>query len=95
MSQTKIKSKLRNNYSIVLVLLVVFTVLEVATSYMTSSLKLPLLLTMAGVKACLVVLYFMHLRHDSRVFAIVFLVGALLITPLFLTMTLVLPTLQP
>ncbi len=95
MSEIKGTPKARNNYSIVLVLLVVFTVLEVATSYMTSSLKLPLLLTMAGVKACLVVLYFMHLRRDSRLFAIMFLIGALLITPLFLTMTLVLPTLQP
>ncbi len=95
MSQVKTPRKARNNYSIVLVLLVVFTVLEVATSYMTSSLKLPLLLTMAGVKACLVVLYFMHLRRDSRLFAIMFLVGALLITPLFLPMTLVLPLLQP
>ncbi len=95
MSEIKSTRKARNNYSIVLVLLVIFTVLEVATSYMTSSLKLPLLLTMAGVKACLVVLYFMHLRRDSRLFAIMFLIGALLITPLFLTMTLVLPTLQP
>ncbi len=96
MSELKTPPKARrNNYSIVLVLLVVFTVMEVATSYMTSSLKLPLLLTMAGVKACLVVLYFMHLRRDSRVFAIMFLVGALLIFPLFLTMTTVLPLLQP
>ncbi len=91
MSQSKITRKARSNYTVVLVLLVIFTILEVATSYMTSSLKLPLLLTMAGVKACLVVLYFMHLRRDSRLFAIVFLVGALLIFPLFLTMTLVLP----
>ncbi len=91
MSEVKINKKTRSNYNIVLVLLVVFTVLEVATSYMNSSLKLPLLLTMAGIKACLVVLYFMHLRHDSRLFAILFLIGALLIFPLFITMTLVLP----
>ncbi len=91
MSEVKITKKTRSNYNIVLILLVVFTVLEVATSYMNSSLKLPLLLIMAGIKACLVVLYFMHLRHDSRLFAIVFLIGALLIFPLFLTMTLVLP----
>ncbi len=93
MSEIKSTHKARNNYSIVLVLLVVFTVLEVATSYMTSSLKLPLLLTMAGVKACLVVLYFMHLRRDSRLFAIMFLIGAFLIFPFFLLMTTVLPLL--
>ncbi len=91
MSQVKTPRKTRSNYNIVLILLVVFTVLEVATSYMNSSLKLPLLLTMAGVKAVLVVLYFMHLRHDSRLFALMFLVAALLILPLFLTMTLVFP----
>jgi cytochrome c oxidase subunit 4 len=93
MPTIKTTQKTRSNYTIVLVLLVVFTVLEVATSFMTSSLKLPLLLTMAGIKASLVVLYFMHLRHDSRLFALMFLIGALIIIPLFLTMTLVLPLL--
>ena len=91
MTQTKLTRKPRSNYTIVLILLVVFTILEVATSYMNSSLKIPLLLIMAGVKASLVILYFMHLRRDSRLFAIMFLIGGLLIFPLFLTMTLVLP----
>ncbi len=93
MSQPKATHKLRSNYTVVLVLLVVFTVLEVATSYMNSPLKLPLLLTMAGVKASLVILYFMHLRRDSRLFAIMFLIGAFLIFPFFLLMTTVLPLL--
>ncbi len=89
MTETKAPEKRRSNYTTVLILLVVFTILEVATSYMQSSLKIPLLLTMAGVKAGLVVLYFMHLRHDSRLFALMFLIGGLLIIPMFLVMTLV------
>ena len=91
MTQPKVPSKRRSNYTTVLILLVVFTILEVATSYTQSSLKIPLLLTMAGVKAGLVILYFMHLLHDSRLFALMFLIGGLLIVPLFLVMTLVLP----
>ena len=91
MAQPKTPVKRRSNYTVVLILLVVFTILEVATSYMQSSLKIPLLLTMAGVKAGLVILYFMHLRHDSRLFALMFLIGGLLIIPMFLVMTLVLP----
>ena len=91
MAQPKVPSKRRSNYTTVLILLVVFTILEVATSYTQSSLKIPLLLTMAGVKAGLVILNFMHLRHDSRLFALMFLIGGLLIVPLFLVMTLVLP----
>ncbi len=89
MAQSKAPEKRRSNYTTVLILLVVFTILEVATSYMQSSLKIPLLLTMAGVKAGLVILYFMHLRHDSRLFALMFLIGGLLIIPMFLVMTLV------
>jgi len=85
--------KTRNNYSIVLVLLVVFTIAEVSVSFIQSSFKIPLLLTLAGVKASLVILYFMHLRYDSRLFAVVFLMGALLITPLLLLMLLVMPSL--
>jgi cytochrome c oxidase subunit IV len=83
--------KTRSNYTIILVLLVVFTILEVATSYLQTSIKIPLLLTLAGVKACLVILYFMHLRHDSRLYGVFFLLGALLIFPFFLIMLLVMP----
>ena len=83
--------KTRSNYTIILVLLVVFTILEVATSYLQTGIKIPLLLTLAGVKACLVILYFMRLRHDSRLYGVFFLLGALLIFPFFLIMLLVMP----
>ncbi len=83
--------KTRPNYTIVLVLLVVFTILEVGASYLQTSIKIPLLLTLAGVKVCLVILYFMHLRHDSRLYGVFFLLGIILIFPFFLIMLLVMP----
>jgi cytochrome c oxidase subunit 4 len=91
MATPKPAHKLRPNYTVILVLLVIFTILEVSVSFLQSSFKIPLLLTLAGVKASLVVLYFMHLRYDSRLFAGFFLLGALLITPLLLLMMLVMP----
>jgi cytochrome c oxidase subunit 4 len=83
--------KVRSNYVLVLVLLVVFTIIEVSVSFITGGIKVPVLLVLAGIKATLVVLYFMHLRHDSRLYAIMFLIGALLIIPLLLMMTLIMP----
>ncbi|HVP22076.1 MAG TPA: cytochrome C oxidase subunit IV family protein [Anaerolineaceae bacterium] len=83
--------KARSNYVTVLILLVVFTIIEVTVSYIAGGIKVPVLLTLAGIKAALVVLYFMHLRRDSRLYAIMFLIGAFLIIPLLLIMTLVMP----
>jgi caa(3)-type oxidase subunit IV len=85
------KPKTRPNYTVILILLVVFTILEVSVSFLQSWIKIPLLLTLAGVKASLVILYFMHLRCDSRLFAMFFLLGAVLILPMLLVMTLVMP----
>jgi cytochrome c oxidase subunit 4 len=81
----------RPNYKLVLALLVGFTIVEISASYLTGRFKVPLLLALAAVKASLVVLYFMHLRYDSRLFAILFLIGAILIFPLLLIMVLVMP----
>ena len=72
----------RPNYFLVLIFLVVFTAIEVVVSYMTGGIRVPLLLLLAFVKAALVILYFMHLRFDSRVYAYWFLVGLILIVPL-------------
>jgi caa(3)-type oxidase subunit IV len=72
----------RPNYFLVLVFLVVFTAVEVAVSYLNSGFKVPLLLILAFSKAALVVLYFMHLKTDSRIFAYWFLLGIVLIVPL-------------
>jgi caa(3)-type oxidase subunit IV len=58
-------------YTMVFSLLALFTMLEVITAELISSdIKIPFLLAIAIVKAGLVVWYYMHLNHDSRIFAI-------------------------
>jgi cytochrome c oxidase subunit 4 len=83
--------KTRPNYVLILILLVVFTALEISASYLQGQYKVPLLLVIAAFKASLVVLYFMHLKYDSRLYAAIFLIGAILIIPLLLILLLVMP----
>ncbi len=78
-------------YWIVLAVLVFFTILEVGASYLGGTLKVPILLVLAGTKAALVVLYFMHLKYDSRVYAIFFIFGLFIIIPLLIIFALVMP----
>ena len=47
-----------------------------------------LLLTLSFIKALLVILYFMHLKTDSRWFAFIFLVPFLLVFPMVLVLRL-------
>lgn len=57
--------------------LALFTVIELALSFLPASadaIKIPALVAFAVVKATLVVLYYMHLRYDSRWYAV--LLGA-------------------
>ena len=72
----------RPNYLLVLIVLVAVTAVEVGVSYVTGGIKIPVLLLLAAFKASLVVLYFMHLKFDSRVFAYWFILGLALILPL-------------
>jgi cytochrome c oxidase subunit 4 len=76
-------------YAWVFAALVALTGLEVGASYLPPNVRLPLLLSFALVKALLVVLYFMHLRHDQRIYAGLFLIGLLLVSPLILIVALV------
>ncbi len=78
------KSHPAPRYWLILVLLVALTAIEVAASYLTGGIKLGVLITLAVAKAALVVLYFMHLKFDSRLFTVMFLLGLLLITPLLI-----------
>lgn len=85
------QSASRPSYSLVFLFLAIFTAIEVGISYLPQNVKIPLLLVIAMIKASLVLLYFMHLRTDSRIFAMFFILGIALIVPLLLIFTIVMP----
>lgn len=69
-------------YGLVLIVLVVLTAIEVAASYLTGGIKIGVLIALAVAKAALVVMYFMHLKFDTRLYTAMFLLGLVLIAPL-------------
>jgi cytochrome c oxidase subunit 4 len=89
----QVREKSRSPYLAVFVFLSVFTAIEVGVSYLPERVKIPLLVLLSFIKASLVILYFMHLRHDSRLYAMFFVLGLVLIVPLLLIMTVVMPAL--
>jgi len=82
------------SYLPIFIILAVFTGLEIAASRLPLNIRIPALVVLAVAKAALVLLYFMHLRSDSRLYAMFFVLGIILTTPLALIMTLVMP-IQP
>jgi caa(3)-type oxidase subunit IV len=64
-------------YAQIGLVLFVITCIEVAAYYvgLSHNTLVAMLLIMSAVKFTLVVLWFMHLRFDSRVFSIMFLIG--------------------
>lgn len=78
-------------FNVVFGILAIFTILEVFVSYLGTlpqGIKVALLVFLAVVKAALVLLYFMHLKFDSRIFALPFALGLVLAIPITLIMTL-------
>jgi caa(3)-type oxidase subunit IV len=74
-------------FGVVFIVLAVFTALEIAIGYLPSlphTIKLAVLIFLAVVKVSLVLLYFMHLRFDSKIFALPFGLGLVLIVPIAL-----------
>ena len=69
-------------YLLVFLALAVLTMMELGVYYLPSYLHPVLLLSLSFIKATLVVLYFMHLKTDSRWFAFIFLVPFLLVIPM-------------
>ena len=65
------------NYLGIFVALVVLTAVEVAVTY-TPLPRIPVLIPLAILKAALVVLFYMHLKFDRRVFSIIFVIGVLM-----------------
>jgi len=90
MSQETIKRPV--NYLGIFILLVVFTLVETLVSYIqVEAIKFPVLIALSLAKAVLVLLYFMHLKFDARIFSYLFIAGCLLSIPLILVMTIVMP----
>lgn len=78
-------------YIVIGVILTVLTIVEVALFYLEDSLAgltTPLILLLSAAKFILVVLFYMHLKFDSKVFSGIFLfpfaLGTLVIVGLFL-----------
>lgn len=69
-------------YLLVFAALAVLTLVEVGVSYLSGGLKVSLLLIMSAVKAFLVILFFMHLKYDSRWYAFIFFAPLALVIPL-------------
>lgn len=65
------------SYVGVFVLLVLLTLLEVLVTF-TPLPRLQVLMPLALVKAALVVLFYMHLRFDDRVFSALFVMGLIM-----------------
>jgi cytochrome c oxidase subunit 4 len=80
------------NYLLIFILLAVFTLTETLVSYVQQeAIKFPILVVLSAVKALLVLLNFMHLRFDSKVFRYVFIGACVIAIPLILTITIVMP----
>ena len=76
-----------NAYLVIFAALVFFTILTVALSYIhLGPFNLAIAIVIATIKATLVVLYFMHLKYDSKFNALVF-VGTLCFVGVFLAFT--------
>ena len=82
----------RPNYLFVFIILAVFTLIETLVSYVQQqAIKFPTLIVLSVVKALLVLMYFMHLKFDSRVFSYLFIAGCVLAIPLILVIAVVMP----
>jgi cytochrome c oxidase subunit 4 len=82
----------RPNYLLVFGILAGFTLIETLISYVQQeAIRLPVLLVLSVIKAVLVLLYFMHLKSDSKLFSYLFIGGCILAIPLILVMTIVMP----
>jgi caa(3)-type oxidase subunit IV len=69
-------------YLLVFAGLAILTLIEVAVSYITGEIRVPLLILLSAMKALLVILFFMHLRYDSRWYAFIFFAPLVLVIPL-------------
>lgn len=73
-------------YIKVALILGAITAVEVAVYYVTGLRKAlpPILILLSAIKFSLVAMYFMHLRHDSKIFRRLFVVGIVLAIGVYL-----------
>lgn len=84
----------RPNYFLIFIALMVFTLIETLVSYVQqAAIKLPTLIALSVVKVLLVLLYFMHLKFDAKLYRALFIAGCVLSIPLILVIVIVLPLL--
>ncbi len=73
------------NYVGVFVVLGALTLVEVGVTYLPLP-RVPILVPLALLKAALVALFYMHLKYDRRIFAVVFAMGLLMGVGLILSL---------
>jgi len=89
------ESAKRPNYLFIFIALAVLTLIETLVSYVQQeSIKLPTLVILSVIKVILVLLYFMHLKSDSKIYTYLFIGGCLLSIPLILVMMVVMPSIM-
>lgn len=74
------------NYIFIALFLAVLTALEVASTEVSSfpdSLLIPTLLILMVIKFAMVILYFMHLKFDSKLFSMMFYIGLIFAVSLY------------
>jgi cytochrome c oxidase subunit 4 len=74
------------NYLLVFLSLAVLTAVEVGVTYVPQIPQAPVLLTLSVFKALLVIMYFMHLRYDSKWFAFIFFIPFVLVIPMLIVL---------
>lgn len=78
-------------YFIVFAVLALFTAMEVGLTRLhdlPQGIKIAVLIFLAVTKVGLVLLYFMHLKYDTRAFFLPFILGAVVAAPLIIILTL-------
>jgi len=81
------------NYLLVFIVLGVATALEIGASFLGQPFKVIALVVLAASKATLVLMFFMHLKMDHRIYTMFFVLGLVLALPIIMIITIVLPTL--
>jgi caa(3)-type oxidase subunit IV len=82
----------RPNYLFIFIALAVLTLIETLVSYIQQeAIKFSTLAVLSVIKVVLVLLYFMHLKTDSKLFSYLFIAGCILSIPLIIVLLVVMP----